>query len=361
MHSIMKIATSTLNKGYANIPLSHDPHRAYCKRIRNLGTMDYSDLPSSKQREVDNNFSAVEKSTDNIVQASLVRDAARTRLKVLQIVNEVARQIVDTFDGCKWNKDITGGAAVGVTVPGFDLKSGATVSLKVYDDIMNAGNSRFGAINLAAGVRGLSGSRQVLSAPLPEDKVTLAGQNYNSSISSFTPALKITNLIGGPDYYQAASLFFNDGVGFLDSKCDSSYVNITDIAVPSYDQHGAEINHMSVITKITDQKTINDRVQIAKYWLDKTQAELEGSDLYAAAYSDLFDLSLKLEHNNRKHSAVRCEAPLTNINTAALDGDIEGDAYAKLNALESIFSYVSRKYGFSKRILKILRDAWGRV
>lgn len=361
----MGIVTNIFNKGSDRILLSPDPHLAYCKRISELGTMAYSDLPSSQQREVDNDFSAVKKSTDNIVQASLVRDAARTRLKVLQIVNEEARKIVDTFDGCTWEKDIRDDNIKIFypededKVPGFILKDTTKVSLKVYDDIVHNANSRFGAIDLASAIKKRDGGGRGIFSDFSsaEDKVTLAGKNYNSSVGSFAPALEIKDPVDPTkDYYKSTFLFFHEAMGFLDSKCESSLIGLDHggIFIPEHKSDGTVDTKMNAVTgqmddvgdvvPITSQQTIYDRVSIARYLLEETQAKLESSDLSSAAYSDLFDFNLALEHNNRKHYAVRCEAPFTGIDKNALDANIEMIDYAKFKELEKIFIKLRNSY-----------------
>jgi len=353
--------------------------------------MDYSDLLSLQQREVDNNFLAVKESTDNIVQAPLVRDAARTRLKVLQIVNEVSRQIIDTFKGCAWKDDIRDPlvvAAGGVAVPGFTLTSGAKVPLAAYDDIVHAGNSRFGASNLGDAIKGLSSTRQVFSAaPSAEDKVTLAGQNYNSSVGSFAPALKITPPAGG--YYKATGLFFDDGLGFLDSKGASSLIDgdiwavavtkaaalnggplsppaldalynkkvaaselIGPIPIPEYQPNGTLNGSLTSTVPIKDLQTINDRVSIAQYLLDETKAKLESSDLHAAAYSDLFDFKLALEDNNRKHYAAKVLAPFADVDECSAEGYVAIITHARFRDAESILNDLRLSY---RRMEKLSR------
>jgi len=402
----MGIVTNIFNKGSDRIRLSPDPHLAYCKRIRELGTMSYGDLSPSQQREVDNNLSEVKKSTEEIVKSRFVRPAANTRTDALEKIKEYTSQFINTFEGCEWADDIRDFGIFDPenAVPGFILQDKVTtVSLQQYDSMVHAANSRFGAINLGSAIKQHDGPGREMFGDKAEDKVTLAGQNYNSSVGSFAPSLKIPDPAGVADYYKSTMSFFHDSFGFLDSNGISSLMDgdvcnasiaaevlrkkgllteddlndpekikkailltaneldtlctktasdlgllvLGPVPIAEYKNDGSENQALSsssgkieTITSaalIRDQKTINDRVSIAKHLLAETQAKLENSDLRVAASSDLFDLSLKLEHNNRKHHVVRCEAPFTNIHTVALDANIEMIEYAKSKELEEIF------------------------
>jgi len=327
----MGIVTNIFNKGSDRIRLSPDRHLAYCKRIRELGTMSYGDLSPSQQREVDNNLSSVKESTDKIIDSRFVRGGATTRIDALKKIEEYTSKFIDTFGGCEWEDDIRDPflAAlpdVGEAVPGFTLKDKVTkVSLAEYDKFVRDGNSRFGAIDLASAIkqRDRAVGREVFGAPKNEDKVTLAGKTYNSSVGSFPEVVKITSAAGA-NYYKSTFLFFHYGMGFLDSQCESSLIGPGGILIPGYKSDGT-IDPLiaTAAVPIKNQDDIDDRVSIAKHLLAETQAMLENSDLSSAAYGEAFELCLELEHNNQKHYAAKVWAAFTGVDTFSIKGNIE--------------------------------------